>query len=132
MPRAPRVCTQPGCPAIAGDGGRCPDHKRKAWSGRTPMDRNAHARWAKAVLERDGYTCRHCGRPATEADHIVNRAVAPELALDPANGQALCTSCHQAKTKAEAAAGRAAINATKGVRDAGYSRGAGTTSQTKP
>lgn len=70
------------------------------------MDRNAHARWARAVLERDGHICRQCGRPATEADHIINRATAPHLALDPANGQALCTACHRAKTQAEAAAGR--------------------------
>lgn len=106
MPKAPRVCSQPGCPKPATLDGRCGDHKREAWAGRTPMDRTGHARWARAVLTRDGHTCRHCGAPATEADHIVNRAVAPELALDVANGQALCKSCHQAKTKAEAAAGR--------------------------
>ena len=72
------------------------------------MDRAAHARWARQVLTRDGHTCRHCGQPATEADHIVNRAIAPELALDVDNGQALCAGCHRAKTQAEAAAGRAA------------------------
>lgn len=107
MPRAPRICGQPGCPKTATAAGRCAEHKPQAWANRTPLDRNAHARWAKAVLTRDGHTCRHCGAPATEADHIIGRAVAPELALDLDNGQALCTPCHRAKTDAEKAAGRA-------------------------
>ena len=106
MPRAPRVCSQPGCPRPAEQQGRCREHKPEAWQNRTPMDRAAHRRWARAVLARDGHTCRRCGAPATEADHIINRASAPHLAYDLANGQALCTACHRAKTQAEAAAGR--------------------------
>jgi len=105
MPRAPRVCAQPGCPRQAVADGRCPEHKRKAWAGRTPTPKG-HARWARDVLARDEYTCRRCGGVATEADHIISRAVAPHLALDPSNGQALCAPCHRAKTHAESRAGR--------------------------
>ena len=114
MPRAPRICSQPGCPQPATAYGRCAQHKRPAWQGRTPMDRNAHARWARAVLERDGYTCRRCGAPATEADHIIPRSIAPHLAAEVSNGQALCTSCHRAKTQAEAARARAAAQVSAG------------------
>jgi len=60
------------------------------------------------VLNRDDHTCQHCGAPATEADHIINRAVAPHLDLDVDNGQALCSRCHKIKTRAEANAARAA------------------------
>lgn len=28
----------------------------------------------KACLERDGYVCAHCGREATEADHVIPKA----------------------------------------------------------
>ena len=108
MPRAPRICSQPGCPKPAALDGRCVQHRRPAWAGRTPIDRNAHARWARQVLARDQHTCRKCGKPATEADHIIPRATAPDRALDVSNGQALCTGCHAAKTEAEAAAGRRA------------------------
>lgn len=106
MARAPRVCTQPGCPAIAGDGGRCPDHKRKAWARSSGQSTRTNKAWRKAVLQRDDYTCRKCGRPATEADHIINRAAAPALELDIDNGQALCKTCHQSKTATEAARAR--------------------------
>ena len=109
MPRAPRVCSLPGCPKTADSGGRCSEHKPAPWTGTSPIpNRSAHRRWARAVLERDAHTCRRCGAPATEADHIINRAAAPHLALDVNNGQALCRACHRAKTKAEAAAGRRA------------------------
>ncbi len=106
MPRAPRICSQPGCPAQATAQGKCAEHRPKRvnptpWAGRRPVA-PGHARWRKMVMQRDGYTCRKCGEPATEADHIINRAVAPDLALDPDNGQALCKSCHRAKTQAEA------------------------------
>ena len=64
------------------------------------------ARWhtlRMAVLERDGYECRSCGkrRGRMEIDHIRPVRTHPALAYDPANLQALCTSCHTIKTNAE-------------------------------
>jgi len=54
--------------------------------GRLPAD------WRRirlVVLRRDRWTCRRCGRPANQVDHIV-----PGDDHRPANLQALCKSCH--------------------------------------
>ena len=40
--------------------------------------------------------------PATEVDHIIPRAVAPELRYDTSNLQALCKGCHSRKTRQDA------------------------------
>lgn len=67
-----------------------------------------HRAWAAAVLQRAGYRCEGtgCGRTGVRlfADHVVERrdGGAP---FDPANGQALCGSCHTRKT-AQARASR--------------------------
>ena len=53
------------------------------------------------VFERDGYRCRACGLPGRlECDHVqpLRRGGDP---WDMANLQALCRSCHIAKTRAE-------------------------------
>jgi 5-methylcytosine-specific restriction protein A len=47
--------------------------------------------------------CRHCMArgtfaPATQVDHIIDRRVRPDLALDAANLQSLCATCHSRKT----------------------------------
>jgi 5-methylcytosine-specific restriction enzyme A len=65
----------------------------------------AHRRWRQAVLTRDAWTCRNCGRVCSghkeaHADHIV--AIAQGGArYDLANGQTLCQSCHGRKTVSE-------------------------------
>ena len=107
MPRAPRICSQPGCPQQAGANARCQQHQPKAWANTTRLS-TRHQSWRRAVLNRDDHTCQRCGAPATEADHIVPRSVAPHLELDVDNGQALCSPCHKIKTRAEANAARAA------------------------
>ena len=63
-----------------------------------------HRAWRKAVLVRDAYTCRHCGRVCgkkgeAHADHILPVAVRPDLRYEVDNGQCLCASCHTRKTK---------------------------------
>jgi 5-methylcytosine-specific restriction endonuclease McrA len=59
----------------------------------------AHEEWAAAVRRRAAGRCQGCGREGTRlfADHVVELrdGGAP---FDPANGQALCGSCHSAKT----------------------------------
>lgn len=51
----------------------------------------------QAALAADGGTCRKCGAPATDIDHIGR---GPEGRLnDPANLQALCKKCHGEKTR---------------------------------
>ena len=62
-------------------------------------------RWKRLrveILRRDDYQCRSCGaRGRLEIDHIRPVRDAPELAYSPENLQALCVSCHSAKTRAE-------------------------------
>lgn len=64
-----------------------------------------------AALARDHNTCRTCGHPATEVDHIIN--VAQGGTHHPDNLQALCTPCHRAKTETEALAARRRANAVR-------------------
>ena len=60
-------------------------------------------RWLRvrrAMLERDDYKCRSCGRWGNEIDHIkpLQSGGAP---YDPENLQCLCTGCHVRKTGRE-------------------------------
>jgi 5-methylcytosine-specific restriction enzyme A len=63
----------------------------------------AHQEWRARVLRRAGNRCEGCGRgPGVplQADHIVELSDGGDpLALS--NGQALCGSCHTAKTHSE-------------------------------
>ena len=115
MSRARKVCAEPGCPTLV-DTGRCPTHARKPWSvGRhdhgttTRTGTAAYFRWRRQVMARDRNTCRikgpGCTQRATEADHITPIAWGG-AEYDPANGQGICHTCHEAKTRAEAAIGR--------------------------
>ncbi len=68
-----------------------------------------HRQWRTCVLRRAGGRCQGCGRSGTRlfADHIVELKDGG-AALDLANGQALCGSCHSAKTARTRAARAAA------------------------
>lgn len=77
---------------------------------RDPVVARIHgsARWqaVRAQVLRDEPVCRECARvgltePATQVDHVLSLAVAPELAFDRANLQPLCTACHGRKSAAE-------------------------------
>jgi 5-methylcytosine-specific restriction protein A len=88
----------------------------------TRQQRGYGADWTRKraqVMERDLGLCQPCQRrdppldvPATEVDHVVSRGEAKRRgwtkaqAEDDSNLQAICRACHQAKTQAEAAAGR--------------------------
>ena len=65
----------------------------------------AHRAWRQAVLARDAWTCRACGRVCSgyreaHADHVVSIAQGGAR-YDLANGQTLCVACHAKKTFAE-------------------------------
>lgn len=52
-------------------------------------------RFRKLIIERDGYSCRHCG--STEdlhAHHVQPMKEAPEKRWDIENGILLCVTCH--------------------------------------
>lgn len=52
--------------------------------------------WRKGVLARAGYRCQRCNATDDlQAHHIKPWAKYPELRRDPANGIALCRSCHK-------------------------------------
>jgi 5-methylcytosine-specific restriction protein A len=65
-----------------------------------------HKAWRLAVLERDNWQCRACGRVCAKrreahADHVLSVVSRPDLRYDVANGQCLCASCHSKKTVQE-------------------------------
>ena len=65
----------------------------------------AHRAWRRAVLTRDGWQCRACGRVCSgrreaQADHIVPVSQGGDR-YDVANGQCLCIACHGRKTRCE-------------------------------
>ncbi len=65
----------------------------------------AHRAWRQAVLTRDAWTCRDCGRVCdgpkeAQADHVVPIRKGGER-YDLANGQTLCIVCHGRKTHRE-------------------------------
>lgn len=65
----------------------------------------AHRAWRRAVLTRDNWQCRACGRVCggereAHADHVVPVSQGGDR-YDVANGQCLCASCHSRKTAGE-------------------------------
>lgn len=64
-----------------------------------------HRAWRLAVLTRDAWQCRDCGRVCgsereAHADHIVPIKQGGDR-YDIENGQCLCHSCHSRKTRRE-------------------------------
>ncbi len=66
------------------------------------------ARWqaVRAQVLRDEPLCRECARlgltePATQVDHVVPLAVAPELAFVRSNLAPTCTACHARKSASD-------------------------------
>jgi len=54
-------------------------------------------RLRKVVLARDAFACRECGRPASDVDHRVE-LIDGGAPYEPENLQALCATCHDAKS----------------------------------
>lgn len=114
-PRAKRICTQPGCNALADRTGRCSAHPKQAWADVTRrgsrQERGYGAAWDRVrlqVLQRDNYLCqcKDCSEAgllltASEVDHRI-----PKMdggTDDPENLQAINRDCHKRKTQVEAA-----------------------------
>jgi len=58
----------------------------------------------RQALERDNYTCQHCGIDDKEVlcvDHIIPRSVKPEWKCKLDNVMTLCANCHMKKSKRE-------------------------------
>lgn len=108
MPRAPlRPCCQPGCPALVKKG-RCPKHNYDKQRG---PDRTFYNKkpWRdfRAWFLAEHPLCVFCleqGRTtaANVVDHVKPRKEFPYLAYDSENCRALCTSCHNRRTRTDA------------------------------
>lgn len=107
MPYKPkRPCSYPGCPALT-DGQYCPRHKRlmDAQYDRRMRDRGSREfyssyAWRKKRSEFliEHPICECCRRKrATLVDHIIPIKQGGAL-LEDSNLQALCASCHGAKS----------------------------------
>jgi len=118
-PRKPRLNTLR--PRVA-ELGAAAGH-RSGWSD--PRRGSRHARgygseWDRLrleILERDAWLCQPCRRAsrltaARTVDHVVPKVEGGSS--DPANLQAICAACHQAKTAAESARARGAPGAPPG------------------
>jgi 5-methylcytosine-specific restriction enzyme A len=114
MPTAPlRVCPIPGCSARVDRNTRyCPDHlqahhRRIDETRPTAVQRGYDATWARTRTQflAAHPTCRACGRPATDVDHITRRTTLIDRGVrnpdHPRFLQALCHPCHSAKTARE-------------------------------
>jgi len=120
--RIPKVCRVRGCHNLTTERhGYCFEHAGLAVGWRKTIkckgsesDRGYGTEWRrlrKIILKRDCYLCQVCQSggivtPATEVDHIVNKADGGTDA--PSNLQSICSRCHQAKTLAEASRSRQA------------------------
>jgi 5-methylcytosine-specific restriction endonuclease McrA len=60
-----------------------------------PTQRRIHPMLRGAVLQRDGWKCRYCGREATEVDHV--DPYARGGSTTPGNLVAACRRCNKAK-----------------------------------
>ena len=107
MPNLPvHVCPMPGCGRLVEGPGYCEGHRREAdrWRGKTAARGYdaAHRRLRAARLAANPI-CQirtHCrGAVATEMDHIVPIAQAPELRLVWENTQSACKACNAAKAQ---------------------------------
>lgn len=77
MPRASRVCIEPGCPEITEKGTRCAKHSK----ARVNYTRGSNRQWRKLrdrILRRDGYRCTYTDdagrcreRDRLHVDHII-------------------------------------------------------------
>jgi len=116
---APRVCSKAGCHRLTATG-RCALHPfapRERTRRDTDYDkrrgsasaRGYDSRWKKLRARKINRNplCEHCFErgevtPATEVDHRIPIAEAPERRLDWDNLQSLCHPCHVRKTAEDA------------------------------
>ena len=102
------ACLHPACSLYAQHRGYCNIHattRRRLYDASAERQQTKRfyrqTAWSairRAVLARQP-TCRHCGAPASEVDHIVPLRRGGTNALS--NLQALCRSCHSRKSITE-------------------------------
>lgn len=110
MTRAPKVCTTPGCPAVADPGtSHCPQHTRPPWRN-SNRAQELPPNWQTlraAILQRDQRRCtcpgcpnctnHPCTAPGTEVDHLGDKHDHRPQSL-----ATKCTACHRHRTQQQA------------------------------
>lgn len=102
MTRAPKICSQHGCPNLQ----PCPDHAPKPWATSTRRTRtisgSAQQKRAARIMRRYQRVCHVCGKPmADEVDHVI--ALSEGGADTDDNLRPIHSKpCHERKTQAEA------------------------------
>jgi hypothetical protein len=102
VPRAPKVCAQPGCHELTPTS-HCPAHAPKPWSTGAPRIGRRGWAWTRQrnqQLEADSHACQQCGHhdptgKTLEIDHA-----------DDSSLRTLCRTCHRRRTQAQAAQAR--------------------------
>lgn len=109
MPSKPKKpCSQPGCPELTPNGGRCSEHRKQATKQRykgTSASRYNDPQWTafrKDYIYRNGY-CVLCGALSVVVDHFPKsrRALIAEGIANPDQDRyvrALCRVCHSKET----------------------------------
>ncbi len=113
--RLKRACRKPRCPGTTTDrSGFCEKHQKtdstwKQWQKKkgNTTQRGYGAAWRKIrlrILQRDNYLCQPCQRKgvltaANIVDHIISKARKGTDSDD--NLEAICPTCHAAKTATE-------------------------------
>ena len=69
---------------------------------------NFVSEWRISVLRNAAWKCERCGKPASQAHHVVSRRI-EALKYDARNGEALCVLCHMKHHDESPAAGNAAF-----------------------
>jgi len=112
---APTPCRQPGCTRLVEMPGYCDAHRRQVhrdydqarrqWAPRDPFYKTSFWVKTRAAFLRANPLCVECSKrgllvPSQAVDHILPIKMGGHR-TDPANLQALCISCHNAKTARE-------------------------------
>lgn len=103
MPIRPqKPCSYPECTGYAvQDTGRCHKHQRQSWRGRRGFEgyKGEYQKVRRQVL-REERQCALCGEIAVTVDHI--RPVSRGGGHERSNLRALCKTCHDARSRAQA------------------------------
>lgn len=109
MPRAPKICSTPGCPNVQ----PCETHAPKPWANsrrdqHVKLSGSAQQRRAERILREHGGICHVCGKPGgDQVDHVL--AVSEGGADADHNLRPIHSDpCHNRKTAAESARARRA------------------------
>lgn len=105
-----KPCAHPGCKELVIKGKFCKNHQEEYRATTTKWGFMYNRKWKayrlRFLARPENHWCCECLKhgvhtPATEVDHIIPHDGSIKLFWDMKNHQALCASCHSAKTMRE-------------------------------